>query len=389
MATLTLSGRPIGVLFLGRSRPRAFSESQRLFAITLARHCAQALGRVLKYEAEVAERVKLGRLVEALHEGIVSVDRRGRVEFANSTALQMLGSPATGKLLLPEVWLGFPLRDFVEGLFDVDSGVVEAHVVGPDGEGVFEVVGIPARGSDAVVLVVRDVSDRERRRRAELEFVGNAAHELRTPLSAIAGAVERLQAGAREDPEKRDRFICHIERESGRLNRLTSSLLMLARAQTGEEVPEVEEIRLRGLLEELVGGLELRRGVGVVVECPSDLAVSGNHDLLEHALLNLLTNAARHTERGRIRVATGIDDLGAVIIEVVDPGTGIPAGELGRLFDRFYRGSEKPGIGFGLGLPITKEAVEAMGGRVEIESLLGSGTTARVVVPCARVPAAA
>jgi signal transduction histidine kinase len=78
-----------------------------------------------------------------------------------------------------------------------------------------------------------------------------------------------------------------------------------------------------------------------------------------------------------------------VIIEVVDPGTGIPAGELGRLFDRFYRGSEKPGIGFGLGLPITKEAVEAMGGRVEIESLLGSGTTARVVLPCARVPAAA
>jgi signal transduction histidine kinase len=240
------------------------------------------------------------------------------------------------------------------------------------------------------VLVVRDVSDRERRRRAELEFVGNAAHELRTPLSAIASAVERLQAGAREDPEKRDRFIGHIQRESGRLNRLTSSLLALARAQTREEVPQLEEIRLRGLLEELVGGLEVRRGVGVVVECPSDLAVSGNHDLLEHALLNLLTNATRHTERGQIRVAAGIDDQGAVIIKVVDPGTGIPTDELGLLFDRFYRGSgEKPGIGFGLGLPITKEAVEAMGGRVEIESLLGSGTTVRVVLPCAHVPAVA
>jgi signal transduction histidine kinase len=343
----------------------------------------------LKYEAEVAERVRLGRLVEALHEGIVSVDRRGRVEFANSTALQMLGSPAPGKLLLPEVWLGFPLRDFVEGLFDVDSGVVEAHVVGPDGEGVFEIVGIPARGSDAVALVVRDVSERERRRRAEHEFVVNAAHELRTPLSAIASAVERLQAGAREDPEKRDRFIGHIQRESGRLNRLTSSLLMLARAQTRKEVPQLEEVRLCRLLEELVGGLELRRGVGVLVECPSDLAVSGNRDLLEHALLNLLTNATRHTEQGQIRVATDVNDQGAVIIEVVDPGSGIPAEELGRLFDRFYRGSrEKPSIGFGLGLPITKEAVEAIGGRVEIESILGRGTTARVVLPSARVPTA-
>lgn len=222
----------------------------------------------------------------------------------------------------------------------------------------------------------------ERLQRVEREFVANAAHQLRTPLSAIASAVDRLQAGAREDPEKRDRYIGHIHRESGRLNRLTSSLLVLARAQMRVEVPRRDEISLRGLLEELIDDLQVAQGVGIVLECPFDLAVSTNRDLLEHALLNLVDNAARHTERGQIRVNANVVDDGSVIIEVVDTGVGIPTKELGQLFDRFYRGSgEKPNIGFGLGLPITKEAVEAIGGRVEIDSTLAVGTTARILLP--------
>src|SRR5207253_9746703 len=140
-----------------------------------------------------------------------------------------------------------------------------------------------------------DVSEREQRQRVEREFIDNAAHELRTPLAAITSAIERLQAGAREVPEKRDRFLDHIQRESTRLNRLASSLLVLARAQTREEDPRLEEITLRELLEELVGGLELKQGVELVLDCPPDLVARSNRDLLEHALLNLATNAARPT----------------------------------------------------------------------------------------------
>jgi PAS domain S-box-containing protein len=384
---LVLSGRPLGVLFLGFTRPRRFSESQRSFVLALGRQCAQALKRAQLYEAEFEERGKLSRLVERLHEGVVSVDRRGRVEFASSKAKQMLSavSLAEGRRV-PEAWLGFPLRSFAASLFEAGKDVVEAQVVSDDDERVFSVTGIPAARSESVLLVVTDVSDREHQRRAEREFVDNAAHELRTPLAAITSSIERLQAGARDVPERRDRFLGHIQQESTRLNRLASSLLVLARAQTREEEPRREQIALRGLIEELVGGLELKPGVELVIDCPPDLYARSNRDLLEHALLNLATNAVRHTDRGRIRIKASVEDGGKVMIEVSDTGSGIPPEELDRLFDRFYRGPREEGrAGFGLGLPITKEAVEAIGGRVEIDSVAGEGTTARIVLPRAEV----
>ena len=384
---LVAAGRPLGVLFLGFTRPRKLSETQRSFVLALARQCAQALNRAQLYEAELEGRSRLTRLVERLHEGVVSVDREGRVEFASSSAKQMLAaaSPAEGHRLA-ETWLGFPLRSFVANLFDADVRAVEAQVASPDGRRVFELTGIPAAGTEAALLVVTDVSEREQRQGAEREFVANAAHELRTPLAAITSAIDRLQAGAREVPEKRDRFLGHIQRESTRLNRLASSLLVLARAQSHEEQPRREEIALCELLEELTGGVELQQGVEFEVHCPSDLVIRTNRDLLEHALINLVSNAARHTEDGRISIGAYLMDDGLVSIEVDDTGSGIPREELSRLFDRFYRGpGEQRGAGFGLGLPITKEAVDAIGGRVEIESVLGSGTTARVVLPTANV----
>jgi len=262
-----------------------------------------------------------------------------------------------------------------------------AEVLSPDGERVFVVSGIPTARADATLVVVHDVLERERRRRAEREFVANAAHELRTPLAGIASAVERLQAGAREVPEKRDRYIGHIERESARLNRLASSLLVLARAQTREEEPRREVLVLRELLEDLVGDLELNPGVELVLDCRPELIAWSNADLLEHALVNLASNAARHTEAGRIRLSAQLDDGGFVTLEVNDTGAGIAADQLNRVFDRFYRGSGGEGrAGFGLGLAIAKEAVRALGGTIEIDSVCGVGTTVRIVLPPVGVP---
>jgi PAS domain S-box-containing protein len=385
---LVVSGRPLGVLYLGFNRPRRFSNAQRSFVLALGRQCAQALERAQLYAAESEGRSGLSRLIERLHEGVVSVGRDGRVEFANSRAEAMLSHDSLEQgRRVPEHWEGFPLRSFVADLFTADESV-EAQVVSEDGERVFDLTGIPAAQFDAVLLVLTDVSERERRWRAEREFVDNAAHELRTPLAAITSAIERLQAGAREVPEKRDRFLGHIQHESARLNRLASSLLVLARAQTRAERPRPEEVGLRGLLEDVALGLEPSPGVEVELDCPLELFAWTNRELLEHALVNLAGNAARHTDHGRIRLGARVDDVGEVCIEVEDTGTGIAPGEIDRLFDRFYRGpTEERRSGFGLGLPITKEAVEALGGRIEIESQLGSGTTARILIPDAGVPA--
>lgn len=385
---LVVSGQPLGVLYLGFNKPRKFSNAQRSFVLALGRQCAQALARAQLYAAESEKRSGLSRLVERLHEGVVSVDRDGRVEFANARARAMVGPASLEQgRRVPDRWEGFPFRSFVVGLLTSDRSV-EAQVVSEDGERVFDVTGIPAARSDAVLLVITDVSERERRWRAEREFVDNAAHELRTPLAAITSAIERLQAGARDVPEKRDRFLGHIQHESARLNRLASSLLVLARAQTREEHPRREQIPLGELLEDVASGLELNPGVELELDTPRGIVAWTNRELLEHALVNLASNAARHTDRGRIRFGAHIDSEEILTIEVEDTGAGIAPGEIDRLFDRFYRGpTEERRSGFGLGLPITKEAVEALGGRIEIESELGSGTTARVVLPNVGGPA--
>jgi signal transduction histidine kinase len=336
----------------------------------------------------VREVGNVSRLVDRLHAGVISVDRGGRVEFVSSRAKELLSLVSLEEgWRVPEEWLGFPLRSFAASLFETVEEVVDAQVASKDGERVFDVTGIPAAQYETVLLVLTDVSERERRRRAEREFVDNAAHELRTPLSAIASAIERLQSGARDVPEKRDRFLGHIQHESNRLNRLASSLLVLARAQTQEECPRHAEIALCGLIEELVRGLTLRRGVELVLDCPPDLVTRSNRDLLEHALLNLVSNAARHTERGQVTIRASAVADGSVMIEVNDTGSGIPADEVSRLFDRFYRGpGEDERTGFGLGLAITKETVNAIGGEVEIDSVVGEGTTARILLPSAEIP---
>src|SRR5205814_9913795 len=115
-------------------------------------------------------------------------------------------------------------------------------------------------------------SERERRERAEREFVANAAHELRTPVAAIASAVEVLQAGAKDAPADRDLFLGHIEREAARLTRLARALLVLARAQARHEPPPLQLVELAPLLGQVAAAILPPGDVQVVVDCPLALA---------------------------------------------------------------------------------------------------------------------
>src|SRR5206468_2280914 len=180
------------------------------------------------------------------------------------------------------------------------STPAQAHVT-PDENHAYGLVGIPSQpDTDWALLVVDDLTEQERRELAEREFVSNAAHELRTPLTTIIGAVEVLQAGAKENPTERDRFLAHIEREADRLARLARALLTLARAHAGQEKPRAEEIALAPLLQEVAQDLRPRGEVSVEVECGAGLTATVNRDLLEQVLRNLGENATKHTEQGRV-----------------------------------------------------------------------------------------
>ena len=231
----------------------------------------------------------------------------------------------------------------------------------------------------AVLIALEDVSGRARRQRAERDFVTNAAHELQTPLAAITSAVQVLQAGAKNDALDRDRFLAHAEEACGRLERLARALLVLARAQSGDERPRQEIIPVAPLLSSVAEGVARGRNVDVV--CPTDVAVLANRPLLEQALANLCQNAVKHSH-GPI-VLAGACAEGFVQIQVRDGGGGIDEADRERVFERFYRGAD-PEDGFGVGLAIVKEAVKAIDGELELETSR-FGTIFAIRLPGARI----
>jgi signal transduction histidine kinase len=318
---------------------------------------------------------RLGRLLEELPSGVVTVDSDRVVRFANEVAVRLLPRIAVGRRL-PSAYGDFDLRGFVAALQEQAASSVEATVA--IGRRDVYIVGLPAT-SQTAVLLVSDATEREQREQAERDFVANAAHELQSPLAAIVSAVDVLELGAKEDPVDRERFLRHVSRETHRMQRLVAALLELARAQHRGQRPAAEDVPLRELLDEIAGGLSAAPGVRVDVLCPAGLTTSSNRTLLAHAIGNVAANAARYTLEGRIRLSA-LSVGRKVAIEVTDTGPGIALEERERVLERFYR-VDATREGSGLGLSIARQAVEALDGTLELHAGKEGGTRARITIP--------
>ncbi len=346
----------------------------------------------------VAQEDKEGILLEAVVEnfpvGLAVVDREGTPLIVNAEALRIFGKsdpaefagwyeseayrmdgtpvspaerPIARTLANGEIVHGEMLELVIDGrhaVFEIST----APIIDPAGE---QMGGLS---------IFRDVTVRERTERAERDFVTNAAHELQSPLAAIISAVEVLQAGAKDGPQ-RDLFLGHIEREADRLARLARALLVLARSDIGVEAPRDELVALSPLLEEVGRGLRLAPGVELEIDCPKTLAVITNRELVEQAAVNLAENAAKMTKSGRI--VLGARKLAEEMVEITisDTGAGIPAADRSRVFERFYRGETEASPGFGLGLAIVRAVADALGGQLELDSTVGAGTIVRLRLP--------
>jgi two-component system sensor histidine kinase VicK len=327
-----------------------------------------------------SERDRLQRLLGRLHDGVIAVDSDLHIEFSNAAARRLLRTSVDEGKELPDAWGQPVLKVLATRLFEPGAHAIQETFQTDDGRA-YSIAGIPPRGrSKNVILVITDVSVRERRERAEREFVTNAAHELRTPLATITGAIQVLQSGAKDDPTERDRFLDHIEREAARLGRLTNSLLVLARAQTREEEPNLAPVELQPLLEAIAEGVHPPKEVAVTVSCPPGLEVLADRDLVEQAVSNLAANALQNTQRGKVEILARELPGGSVALEVTDTGNGIAPERQDRIFDRFYRPDGRDPRRFGLGLAIVRQAVAALGGRIELESAVGTGTTVRITL---------
>jgi signal transduction histidine kinase/HAMP domain-containing protein len=332
----------------------------------------------VSFQQVSGERDRLARLLAQLQEGVIAVDATGTIQFANARAASWLGrlSVAPGSTL-PRKWGEVPLLALARGLFRADAVLAEARAVTEDGRAV-SVAGVPAAGSELAVLVLVDITEQERRERSEREFVANASHELRTPVSAIVSAVEALQTGAKDVPEAREHFIDLIGRQATRLGRLTHSLLLLARAQSEEEPLRTEPVALEPLFAEVAASSE--RLDRLTLDCSPGLVAFGQRDVVEQILANLVGNALEHSGRQPVRLSARHEGT-ATVLEVSDDGPGIPAAVQERIFERFYSGRNGRRGGFGLGLAIVRDAVRMLGGTIEIDSQPARGTRVRVALP--------
>jgi PAS domain S-box-containing protein len=358
---------------------------QRLWELNadLEQRIVERTGELELLSQELARRhAYLETVVQHMPAGVVIADAvTGEVTMTNERAREIAG-------VEPARRLSTGLAPLERALGGETINSERVTIERADGRrAVLEVNAAPIHGPEdeviAAAVVFQDVSAAEARRRASVEFVANAAHELRTPLAAIVSGVEVLESGAKEIPAERDRFLVHIDREAQRLVRLTRALLLLARIQSGVEEARAEVIELAPLLASVAEGLRPAAGVKVVVRCPSNAASIANRGLLEQALTSIATNAARYTETGRITLSVAQPN-GRVRIRVRDTGQGMSPADLARAGERFFRGDDPATAGgFGLGLAITSEAVQAMGGRLVLASERGKGTTADIELPAA------
>jgi signal transduction histidine kinase len=320
-----------------------------------------------------ADRNKLTAIFDGLTDAVMVVDFEGPVRFSNSAASRLLdagGQP-------PELALPLLHRAAEVGF--------SSHPALRIGDRAYAMTARSLPDERAVLAVLRDRTDELRRELAEADFVSNAAHELRNPLAGISGAIEVLQGGAKDDPEARDHFLKRLGEDAERMNRLTQSLLTLARVES-RGAPESEMVDVPLAIRDVVAACEAPPHVDLVVDVESQLAATGDPTLLRQVMIGLLTNAFKNTPPpGTVTVRGRHDSEGEVILEVIDTGTGIPAAELERVFERFYRRSESRNQeGFGLGLAIARRMVDVMGGRIGAESVEGEGSTFWVRLPLAK-----
>ncbi|MGH3650949.1 MAG: sensor histidine kinase, partial [Acidimicrobiia bacterium] len=317
----------------------------------------------------------------ALPQGTILVDGDDRIVYANPSAHTILGSvPAELSALAPlqfqtAVRQARARRD--RETRTVDHGSPARRLRG---------VATPFTGEARVMLLIVDITERERTDSIRRDFVANASHELKTPVSTIIASSETLQMALdRGDPSAAG-FAEQIAASARQLDLLVADLLDLSRLE--KEIPETAPVRLDHLVRDEVERIRGRReSEGIHLEVTTEqLTAPANHRDLAIATRNLLDNAVRHTAAGgSITVVVRREGTDAVV-SVTDTGEGIPSRDIERVFERFYRvdSARSRGTGgTGLGLSIVKHVAESHGGTVSVESGLGVGSTFTIRLPAA------
>ncbi len=353
---------------------------------------AQLEQRVEQLGARAAEQ---RAMLQSMSAGMVALDKDQRVLRSNPRADALLGIDERVHVrgrMLQEVARNRTLNDLLEAATEADESI-EGDV--ETGDRIVRVTIEPLidaeRGRLGLLVLLTDITQLRRLERLRSEFAANVSHELRTPITNVKGYAETLLESGDEDLSGTTRrFVGVIARNAERLEAIIEDLLALAglERQSDDASIAMSSAAATRIVRTVVGQFQqaaIDRDIRVETEVERDLDVVGGVHLIEQAVSNLLSNAIRYCPPGtRVVVGARGRDEETIELFVADEGPGIEARHLPRIFERFYRVDQARSRdlgGTGLGLAIVKHVAVAHGGRAEVESEVGVGTTFRLVLP--------
>jgi signal transduction histidine kinase len=335
-----------------------------------------------RFDELAGERARIERLLDDLPTAVLLFANR-ELAYANPAARELF-RVARREARTPLQVLG------IEGLADAVAEAaetgrpVEVEVQRGDRE-LLARASVTAPGE--VALVITDLTESKRIEAVRRDFVTNASHELKTPVAGMQALSESLGLAIDRDPDRARKMIVRLQLEAERLANLVRELLDLARLEEGaggQRRHRVDVAQLVRVQSHRVGRIAAERQVTVHADCPEPAPVISLPEDIRLIVSNLLENAIQYNRPGGNVMATVRRSGSEVVLEVADTGLGIPDAERDRIFERFYRvdkARSRQAGGTGLGLSIVRNAVQRHGGELSVRSVLGEGSTFRVVLP--------
>lgn len=335
---------------------------------------------------------RLEAVLSHMASGVLVVNSRGIIQTINAEAERMFGTE--GKTQVGKAYQGilrnFGLQEIIEKVIkDRQIYFYEFTTIYPEKLTLRAHIAPVVQNNqlEQIVIVFHDITALKKLEKIKSDFVANASHELRTPVTAIKGFSETLLDGAMEEPELRERFIGIIDKEADRLIRLITDLLDLSSIEAIEKV-EKQSVHIEEILESSILGLKNKaraEDINLVLHVQKGLpCFSANKDMLVQAFINLIDNGIKYTNPGGKVEVSASQDKKALLLTVKDNGMGIPKEDLPRVFERFYRVDKartKEIGGTGLGLSIVKHIIEQHKGHIHVESEEGKGTIFYITLP--------
>lgn len=341
-----------------------------------------------------SEKNKMETILKHMADGLIAVNLEGQIIHANPAAIRMLK-------VTPEE-IGSQSYNTLIKQLNEELSLEQLMEKCKEGElsDVFEKAGCTYAtrydwfkdedGNDVgIIILLQDITQRQKLENMQMDFVANVSHELKTPLTTIKSYTETLLDGYVDDPATVNEFLGIIDNEADRMNRLVKDLLQLSRLDHNQEILNRKEGNLISLLKATVKKVELTAAnkdqhLNCLFYDEERIPVDMDKDRIEQVILNIISNAIKYTsEGGRIDIDALKLDKNAVIT-ITDNGIGIPDTEQSRVFERFFRVDKARSRalgGTGLGLAISKQIVEGHQGTIELESKEGKGTKVTIKLP--------